>query len=250
MGFFENWLGNKVGAAMGRTASALNPMSGIPALQPAGAGARVAALPATGAADGIAANLRARMGAGLGTRPSSEPAIRDFTTKPNIDPEELKKIMPRDGECELTVSGLDGVLTVGKDMVMTTDQPIHCQTLRVLGTLEATVYAQRVIIAEGASVTGSVRVTDADIFGEFDGSLQARGVAKISPTAVIRGKVRALELVISKEAKVEGADIKRVVPRVFDDLNPDANGGVMARYEDGYSSMCITVSQRSALRRK
>ena len=244
MGFFENWLGNKVGAAMGRTASALNPMSGMHALQPAGAGA--AALPASGTADGIAANLRARMG----MRSGNEPVIRDFTTKPNIDPEELKKIMPRDGECELTVSGLDGVLTVGKDMVMTTDQPIHCQTLRVLGTLEATVYAQRVIIAEGASVTGSVRVTDAEIYGEFDGSLQARGVAKISSTAVIHGKVRALELIISKEAKIEDADIKRVVPRVFDDLNPDANGGVMARYEDGYSSMCITVSQRSALRRK
>ena len=243
MGFFENWFSNKVGVSMGRTASALNPLSGMPGmpeLQPAGA----AALPA--GADGIAAHLRARMG----MRPATEGAVRDFTTRPNIDPEELKKIMPRDGECELTVSGLDGVLTVGKDMVMTTDQPIHCQTLRVLGTLEATVYAQRIIIAEGASVIGSIRVTDAEIHGEFDGSLQARGIAKISATALVQGKVRALELVISKEAKVEGADIKRVVPRVFDDLNQDASGGSMARYEDGYSSMCITVSQKSALRRK
>ena len=240
MGFFENWLGNKVGAAMGRTANALNPTSGNHALQLAGA----PPLPAS--ADGIAASLRAR----IGMRPDAEPMIRDFTTKPNIDPEELKKILPRDGQCELTVSGLDGVLTVGKDMVMTTDQPIHCQTLRVLGTLEATVYAQRIIIAEGASVIGSVRVTDAEIHGEFNGSLQARGIAKVSSTAVIHGKVRALELVIAKDAKTEGADIKRVVPRVFDDLNPDANGGMMARYEDGYSSMCITVSQKSALRRK
>ena len=55
---------------------------------------------------------------------------------------------------------------------------------------------------------------------------------------------------IAKDAKIGDADIKRVVPRVFDDLNPDANGGSMARYEDGYSSMCITVSQKSALRRK
>ena len=239
MGFFESWLGSKVGAAMGRTSSALQPMPGVPALQPVGAVARPGG-------DGIAASLRARMNARIG----ATPIVRDFTTKPNIDPEELKKIMPRDGECALTVSGLDGVLTVGKDMVMTTDQPIHCQTLRVLGTLEATVYAQRVIIAEGASVIGSVRVSDAEIHGEFDGSLHARGVAKISSTAIIHGKVRALELVIAKDAKTEGADIKRVVPRVFDDLNPDASGGVTARYEDGYSSMCITVSQKSALRRK
>ena len=239
MGFLDNWLGSKVAGAFGRTASALGPIAGVPALQPVGAPATISP------AQNPEANLRARMGKSGAT----EPSVRDFTMKPNIDPEELKKIMPRDGQCELTVCGLDGVLTVGKDMVMTTDQPIHCQTLRVLGRLEAGVFAQHVIIAEGASVTGSIRVTDADINGEFDGSLQARGVAKISSTAVIHGKVRALELVISKEAKTDGADIKRVVPRVFDDLNPDASGGVMARYEDGYSSMCITVSKRSALRR-
>ena len=242
MGFFENWLGNKFGATMGRTANPLNPlnpMASVPVLQPAAHAPRLTA-------DSIAATLRARMNAG----PGGMPAARDFTTQPNIDPAELNKIMPRDGECELTVSGLDGVLTIGKDMVMTTDQPIHCQVLRVLGTLEATVYAQRIVINEGASVMGSIRVTDAEIHGEFNGSLQARGVAKIASTAVIHGKVRALELVIAKDAKIDGADIKRVVPRVFDDLNPDANGGAMARFEDGYSSMCITVSQKSALRRK
>ena len=240
MGFFENWLGNKVGATMARTVSASDPMSGIAPLRPFGAGA--AARPAAG---GIAAHLRARMG----TRPATENGPRDFTMKPNIDPEELKKILPRDGLCELTVSGLDGVLTIGKDMVMTTDQPIHCQTLRVLGTLEATVYAQKLIIAEGARVTGSVRVNEADIRGEFDGSLQARGHATFHGTAAIFGKIRALELTIAKDALVHGADIRRVVPRVFDELNPDASGAVMARFEDGYSSMCITVSQRSALRR-
>jgi cytoskeletal protein CcmA (bactofilin family) len=233
MGFFENWLGDKVGAAFGRTTGFL---------QPAPAGA--AAVPLS-TADSVASVLRARMGLREPVQPTHN-GPRDYTVKPNIDPEELKKILPRDGSCELTVSGLDGVLTVGKDMVMTTDQPIHCQTLRVLGTLEATVHAQRLIVAEGASVIGSIRVTDADIHGEFDGSLQARGMATISASARVSGKVRALELLIAKEAKVAGADIKRVVPRVFDDLSPDA---VQGRYEEGYSSMCITVSQRSALRR-
>lgn len=243
MGFFENWLGDKVNAALGRTVAALQPPSGMPPLQPAGAGAGagVAALPA--AADGLAASLRARIGRHL----AGEPVIRDYTTKPSIDPALLQKILPRDGQCELTVSGLDGVLTIGKDMVMTTDQPIHCQTLRVLGTLEATVYAQKLIVAEGARVTGSVRVNDADIRGEFDGSLQARGEAVIHSTAAVFGKVRALEVSIAKDALVHGADIKRVVPRVLDDLTVEPiNDG---RFDDGYSSMCITVSQRSALRR-
>ncbi len=232
MGFLENWFGDKASAALGRAATALQPM------QPAAAG--LGALPR--AADASAPRKRGS------ERTATEPAVRDFTTKPNIDPAALQKIMPRDGECALTVSGLDGVLTVGKDMVMTTDQPIHCQTLRVLGTLEATVYAQRIIIAEGARVMGSVRVNEAEIRGEFDGSLQARGLAVFHSTASVFGKIRALELTISKDAQMHGADVKRVVPRVFDDLNPEQIGG--GSFDEGYSSMCITVSQRSALRRQ
>jgi hypothetical protein len=60
------------------------------------------------------------------------------------------------------------------------------------------------------------------------------------------GKVRALELVIAKDANVADADIKRVVPRA-EDLADDYAGGM--RFDEGNSSMCITVSQRSALRR-
>ena len=221
MGFFENWFGDKANTALRRAA-----------------GAGTMALP------GDVLPVRPRSTA----RAFTEPVVHDFTTKPNIDPAALQKIMPRDGEGALTVSGLDGVLTVGKDMVMTTDQPIRCQTLRVLGTLEATVYAQRIIIAEGARVMGSVRVNDAEVSGEFDGSLQARGVAVFHNTASVSGTVRALQFTIAEGAKMNGADLKRVVPRVFDDLNPEQISG--ASFDDGYSSMCITVSQRSALRRK
>lgn len=182
-----------------------------------------------------------------GTGATTKPVVRDFTTKPNIDPAALQKIMPRDGEGSLTVSGLDGVMTVGKDMLMTTDQPIRCQILRVLGTLEATVYAQRIIIAEGARVVGSVRVNDAEVRGEFEGSLRARGTAVFHSTATVSGKVRALEFTIAKEAKMTGVDIRRVVPRVFDELNPEQISS--ASFDDGYSSMCMTVSPRSAIRR-
>lgn len=217
MGFFDNWLTDKVNVALGRSAAAPQP------------------------AAGSAAPAKSRQ------RPHDEANPHDFTTKPTIDPDVLKTILPRDGDSPMTVCGLDGVLTVGADMVMTTDQPIHCQVIRVLGTLEATVNAQKIIIAEGARVIGSVRVSDADIRGEFDGSLQARGAVTIHPGAKLSGKVRALELSISKQAIIEGADIKRVVPRVFEDLSPDAVNE--PRYEEGSSSMCITVSRHSALRR-
>lgn len=229
MGFFENWLADKVGISLGR---------GTGLMQPATAGGpNVGGASATPAAETPNARVRA----------NTEPVIRDFTKKPNIDPEMLKKIMPRDGDASLTVSGLDGVLTVGVDMVMTTDQPIHCETIRVLGTLEATVHAHKIIIAEGGAVCGSVRVVDAEIRGTFDGSLQARGRASIHSKAVVTGKVRAADISISKEAKIEGADIKRVVQKSSDDLANDYAGG--ARFDEGNSSMCITVSQRSALRR-
>jgi hypothetical protein len=184
------------------------------------------------------------------TAPDFEQLIRDYTSQPSMDPALLQTILPRNGECAFTISGLDGVLTVGRDMVMSTDSPVRCQTVRVLGTLEATVYAQRIIIAEGAKVIGTVRVNDAEISGAFDGSLQARGSATIAKTASVFGKVRALELTISNGALVHGADIKRVVPSVFDELNPDPNIAIdSGRFDDGYASMCVTVSKAAAVRR-
>ena len=229
MGLFAKWFGDKSSNALRRPATALNPM-------PSSAGD--IALP------GGAPTVRQRSS----KRTITDPVIVDFTTKPNIDPAALRKIMPRDGEGSFTVSGLDGVLTVGKDMVMTTDQPIHCQVMRVLGTLQATVYAQRILIAEGARVMGSIRVNDAEVRGEFHGSLQARGAAVFYSTAAVSGKVRALEFTIAKEANMAGVDIKRVMPRAFDQLNPEQISG--ASFDDGYSSMSITVSPRSALRRQ
>ena len=73
-----------------------------------------------------------------------------------------------------------------------------------------------------------------------------RGTLAVFPSASVIGKVRATEIGLAKQAKVSGADIKRVVPKVLDgvDLGPMADG----RFEDGYSSMSITVSQRSAMR--
>ena len=228
MGLFAKWFGDKSSKTPERTATAVNPMS---------------PLASDIALAGAALLIRQRSS----KRAITAPVVGDFTTKPNIDPAALRKIMPRDGEASLTVSGLDGVLTVGKDMVMSTDQPIHCQVMRVLGTLQATVYAQRIIINEGARVMGSIRVNDAEVRGEFHGSLKARGTAVFHSTALVTGKVRAIELSIAKGAKMTGVDIRRVVPRVFDELNPKQIKG--ASFDDGYASMCMTVSPRSAIRR-
>ncbi len=230
MGFIANWFGGKSGASL--ATNPLMPTSPASASLDADLERTLAVLgEATAAAHG---------------KGKSERKIRDFTLAPTITPSELSKIMPRDGECSMAVSGLDGVLTIGKDMTMTTDQPIYCQTLRVLGTLEATVHAHKIIIAEGARVMGSVRVNEAEILGEFDGSLQVRGALGVFPSATLIGKIRATEISLAKQAKVSAADIKRVVPKVLDgfDLGPMTDG----RFEDGYSSMSITVSQKSAIR--
>lgn len=241
MGFMANWFGGKTGASFATTAG-LMPSAPTPLRE------RESAQEQTRALESALALQRAldALGSFEPARGGNHPAIRDYTTRPTIDPSELSKIMPRNGECKMAVSGLDGVLTIGKDMTMTTDQPIYCQTLRVLGTLEATVHAHKLIIAEGARVMGSVRTNEAEIHGEFDGSLQVRGAVEVLATATVIGKVRATEINLSKQARVSGADIKRVVPKVLDgfDQGPVSEG----RFEDGYSSMSITVSQRSAMR--
>ena len=241
MGFMANWFGTKSGTPLA-TAIALMPRAPSykhqPVSEPDDVHALESALSLQRALDALGSFAPARGG--------DHPTIRDFTTQPTIDPTELSKIMPRDGECKMAVSGLDGVLTIGKDMTMTTDQPIYCQTLRVLGTLEATVHAHKIIIAEGARVMGSVRANEAEIHGEFDGSLQVRGTLAVFPSATLIGKIRATEIGLAKQAKVSAADIKRVVPKVLDgfDNSPMSDG----RFEDGYSSMSITVSQKSAMR--
>ena len=81
---------------------------------------------------------------------------------------------------------------------------------------------------------------------DLDGSLQVRGTLTVHPSATLIGKIRATELGLAKQAKVSNADIKRVVPKVLGgvDLGPMTDG----RFEDGYSSMSITVSQKSAMR--
>lgn len=232
MGFIANWFSGKSGASFAA--------SGL--MAPAQVAAAAEDLPMQRA---IAA-LNESPGSSASVRGQQAPKIRDYTMQPTIAPAELSKIMPRDGECSMAVSGLDGVLTIGKDMTMTTDQPIHCQTLRVLGTLEATVHAHKLIIAEGGRVMGSVRVNDAEILGDFDGSLQVRGTLAVFPSATLVGKIRATEIGLAKQAKVSGADIKRVVPKVLDGFDT----GILTdgRFEDGYSSMSITVSQKSAMR--
>ena len=237
MGFMANWFGGKQGS----------PLAVTPLLMPKSSaydGDHDAELELARESDRQLRRALQALGA-LGPPPDGK-VIRDFTTRPTIEPSELNKIMPRDGECSMAVSGLDGVLTIGKDMTMTTDQPIYCQTLRVLGTLEATVHAHKVIIAEGGRVMGSVRANEAEILGEFDGSLQVRGALTVFPSATLIGKVRATDIGLAKQAKVSAADIKRVVPKVLDgfDNSPVSEG----RFEDGYSSMSITVSQKSAMR--
>lgn len=241
MGFMANWFAGKSGVSFATTA-------GLMALAPTLANESESERKQTHALETALALQRAldALGSFEPARGSNHPAIRDYTTRPTIDPAELSQIMPRNGECKMAVSGLDGVLTIGKDMTMTTDQPIYCQTLRVLGTLEATVHAHKIIIAEGARIMGSVRTNEAEIYGEFDGSLQVRGTLTVHPSATLIGKVRATEISLSKQARVSSADIKRVVPKVLDgfDNGPMTDG----RFEDGYSSMSITVSQRSAFR--
>ena len=234
MGFITNWFSGKSGASL--TAGPLMPPSH----------SHVGTSGLDSQLEHALATLGSSLNQASANRSGVHPKIRDYTTRPTITPLELAKIMPRDGECAMAVSGLDGVLTVGKDMTMTTDQPIYCQTLRVLGTMEATVHAHKIIIAEGGRVMGSVRVNEAEILGEFDGSLQVRGTLDVFPSATLIGKIRATEISLAKQAKVSAADIKRVVPKVLDgfDLGPMTDG----RFEDGYSSMSITVSQKSAMR--
>jgi cytoskeletal protein CcmA (bactofilin family) len=104
---------------------------------------------------------------------------------------------------------LDGELTVGVNAELVSTDIIQCRVLRVIGTLDAPIFAQRLIIEEGAVVKSTARVGEAEVRGRFEGTLRVHGVMTVAKSGVATGKLRAYKFHVAEGGKTEG-DIKRV----------------------------------------
>jgi cytoskeletal protein CcmA (bactofilin family) len=139
-------------------------------------------------------------------------------------------------------SCLDGELTVGANAELVSTDIIQCRVLRVIGTLDAPIFAQKLIIEAGATVKSTARVGEAEIRGHFEGTLRVHGVMTVGKEGVASGKLRALKYMVADGGKTEG-DVKRVEPT----KNPE---WAQAENDDAWVDSFPTSMMSMTLRKK
>ena len=97
----------------------------------------------------------------------------------------------------------EGVLVIGREIEVKGEIG-SCRTLVVEGRLEAAVEVGSLELAETGVVDGKAEVETADIAGQFDGELTARGELRLRPTARVMGKIRYGQIVIEGGGEVSG----------------------------------------------
>ncbi|TAG49656.1 MAG: polymer-forming cytoskeletal protein [Betaproteobacteria bacterium] len=228
MGMLDNWLVQKFSALRGGeflSAGGIPPSAKLAAAEAAFSGGR-----STHAANGIApagqpAKRRQGKDYSVALSPSDWASVEQFLDRPNRPATQA-------------ASCLDGELTVGAGAELNSTDIIQCKTLRVLGTLNAPVFAQRLIIEATGVVNGTARVGSAQIAGTFDGTLRVHGTMRIRSSAKVQGKLRAYEYEIS-----EGAEVSENRQRVAQPATPtwvqDDEGSFDGDFPESMMSMTL-----------
>ncbi len=146
-----------------------------------------------------------------------------------------------DRESSNAASCLNGELTVGHNADLVSADMIQCRVLRVHGTLDAPIFAQKLIIEKGAVVKSIARVGEAEIHGTFEGTLQVHGVMTVAKTGKASGKLRALKYLVAEGGEMKG-DIKRVANPSPDWVKNDA--------DDAWTESFPTTMMSMTLRRQ
>lgn len=95
-------------------------------------------------------------------------------------------------------------LIVGPNIKLKGVEITDCDTLRVEGTVEATMKSRVIEIAEIGAFQGEAEIETAEIHGRFDGSLTVRGKLVIHATGRVNGKIRYGKLVIAEGGQLSG----------------------------------------------
>ena len=100
-------------------------------------------------------------------------------------------------------------LIVGPDVKLKGAEILDCDTLVVEGRVEATMDSHIIRIAEQGSFCGTVGIDTAEIHGQFDGELTARGQLIIHSTGRVSGKIRYGKILIEEGGRISG-DIQSI----------------------------------------
>lgn len=95
-------------------------------------------------------------------------------------------------------------LIVGPDVKLKGAEILDCDTLVVEGRVEATMDSRVIQIAEKGAFSGKVGIDVAEIYGQFDGELTARGQLIIHSTGRVSGKIRYGKIYIEEGGELSG----------------------------------------------
>nr|WP_314540578.1 polymer-forming cytoskeletal protein [uncultured Ottowia sp.] len=95
-------------------------------------------------------------------------------------------------------------LTVGANIKLKGVEITDCDTLAVEGTVEATINARVIQIADKGAFKGTAEIDTAEIRGLFEGTLTVRQKIIIYPTGKVTGKVRYGKIVIEEGGQLSG----------------------------------------------
>lgn len=98
----------------------------------------------------------------------------------------------------------DGRLVVGARLRVKCAEVQDCDSLLVEGTLEATLSARLLRVAEHGHFKGAAEVEQAEVRGVFEGRLTARERLVVHATGRVSGQVRYGKLVIEEGGSVSG----------------------------------------------
>jgi cytoskeletal protein CcmA (bactofilin family) len=104
-------------------------------------------------------------------------------------------------------------LIVGPDVKLKGAEILDCDTLLVEGRVEATMDSRIIQIAEKGVFSGKVVIDVAEIYGQFDGDLTARGQLIIHATGRVTGKIRYGKINIEEGGELSG-DIAAITQEV------------------------------------
>ena len=96
---------------------------------------------------------------------------------------------------------------------------IRCKgSLRVNGNIQANLHSRRLIVGEGARISGAIVAEDVAVLGQVEGSISG-AMVRLEPSAVVDGDILAHKLSIDTGAKFEGRshwvdDPSEIAPQV------------------------------------
>ena len=125
------------------------------------------------------------------------------------------------------MSNTRGQAVIGADMFIKGDIR-NGKHIDVLGLVEGSISAERVVVHNGGRITGTLIADNAQVDGVVQGHILVRQLIEIGSTGAVHGDVRYGKITMQIGAELT-ADVRNVPPAIAGDLNLAVKRGQTAR---------------------